>query len=438
MRRSSGLIAHNREGNLLLAGAARIPHEEGFGEKIGSFLVGLGYRGQPYESAALFLLRVTPQGIPDSGFGRNGSVTTPLLPRKNRDSAAVTALVVDERGRTIVVGWRTLSTWLDASVPVIFAARYTCSGELDTSFGDRGIVTTRIDKAGATQAYAAAVDGSGRLLVVGYNGGGKERSSVGSFDDWPVRAVLLRYTDSGVLDTSFGVGGIASRVIVPSGSEGQAGRDFLLYDSDHIKAAGLLLDGSGRAVVAVAGGEGPMVLMRYTQDGVLDSRFGSAGVVQTPLGKLANVAALSWDAEGRLIAAGTSDGSSVLLRFSADGVLDATFGESGMCRTPLSEGLRVSAALPDRDGHLLVVASGKNSVQLSRYDPEGRPDASFGSNGTINTTLDRNVAPAAGLAIDENGIPVVAVVSGNGIVTLRYNRGGAVGQSFQALPQAAP
>jgi len=64
--------------------------------------------------------------------------------------------------------------------------------------------------------------------------------------------------------------------------------------------------------------------MRYTRDGVLDAGFGSAGTVQTPVGKRAGISALFWDAEGRLLAAGTSDGSGVLLRYSGEGALDGT------------------------------------------------------------------------------------------------------------------
>ena len=145
-----------------------------------------------------------------------------------------------------------------------------------------------------------------------------------------------------------------------------------------------------------------------------------------------------WDAEGRLLAAGTSDDSGVLLRYSADGALDAAFGEGGIRKTPLGEGMRVSAALQDGDGHLLVVASGQNSVQLARYDRDGRPDQSFGSNGVISTAVDKTVTTAAGLAIDENGTPVVTAFTINGVFLLRYNRGGPVDKSFHAVTYLHP
>jgi uncharacterized delta-60 repeat protein len=437
--KSSGLLTYGRDGQLRMASAARIPQEPGLIDKLGSFIFGLGYGAPAFNSAGLSLVRLTAGGVVDPGFGNKGAVVTPLLPRGNHDGATVTALLEDASGRAIVVGWRTTSTWLDAGLSAIVAARYSSSGALDASFGERGIVTTRIDEASVTQAFAATLDGDGRLLVAGYNGGVRKGNRWGSFNDWPVRLVLLRYTASGVLDPSFGSGGIASHVLVPSGPFGEAGREFLDSDHGHAKTTGLTLDREGRSVVAATSGEeGPVVLMRFTSGGVLDSSFGSSGIVQTPLGKDVGISSLLWDSEGRLLAAGSSKESAALLRYSADGALDTTFGDGGIRRTPIAEGVRVSAALQELDGHLLVVASGQNSVQLARYDRDGRPDQSVGANGVITTVVEQSVATSAGLAIDEKATPVVTVASANGIVLIRYNSGRPVDTSFLAVPNLHP
>jgi uncharacterized delta-60 repeat protein len=433
--KSSGLITIDRDGQLRMASASRINHKAGRVDKLGSFVVGLGYGASGFDSAAFCLVRLTPQGVLDAGFGNNGAVITPLLPLKNRDRVTVTAMLADASGRTIVVGWRYQSKGLDASVPVITAARYSGSGALDQSFGERGIITTRVDGAWVSQAFAAALDGDGRLLVAGYSGGRKGNGK-GSYDDWSIKTVVLRYTANGVLDPSFGAGGVASRVLVPAGPQGRAGMDFLRYD--HSKTMGLTLDRQGRAVVAAASDEGPVVLMRYTREGALDPSFGSAGTVQTAVGPHTGLSALLWDADGRLLAAGTSGETGVLLRYSADGALDATFGDGGIRKTPLSEDMRVSAALREADGHVLVVASGMNTVQLARFDRDGKPDQAFGTNGVINTAAEDGVTTTAGLAIDEKGTPIVTAAGQNGVLLLRYNRGGQVDKSFHAVPTMRP
>lgn len=434
---AAGLITIGRDGQLRTASASRINHQAGMVDKLGSFVVGLGYGASGAESAALCLVRLTPQGVLDAGFGNGGSVITPLLPLKNRDRATVTALLEDASGRSLVVGWRYQSKGLDASVPVVVAARYSSSGALDHSFGERGIVTTRVDGAWVTQALAAVLDGEGRLLVAGY-GGGRKGKGKGSYDDWSINTVLLRYTANGVLDPSFGTGGVASRVLVPADQQGRAGMEFLRYDYDKTKAVGLTLDRQGRAVLAAAGEDGPVVLTRYTKDGALDASFGSAGAVQTPVGPRTGISALLWDAEGRLLAAGTSGETGILLRYSADGALDAAFGDAGIRKTPLSEGMRVSAALREADDHVLVAASGMNTVQLARYDRDGKPDQAFGTNGVINAVAEKGVTATAGLAIDDKGTPIVTAAGQDGVLVLRYNRGGQVDKSFHAVPTMRP
>ena len=317
---------------------------------------------------------------------------------------------------------------MDADVQVIIAARYTTSGQLDTTFGERGVVTTRVDKAAVTQAFAAALDGQDRLLVAGYSGGRKVRSPHGSFDDWSVNSVLLRYTPGGVLDASFGDRGVASQAIDPGGKDRRSGRDFLVYDYKHTKAAGLVLDRQGRAVVAASNGEGPALLMRYSQDGRLDPTFGSAGIVRTSVGAGFSISTLLGDSEERLVAAGTNNDRMVLVRYSADGAPDSAFGVGGMSSTSMSLGMRVSAALQEREGHLLVVASGEDGVHLARFDRDGMPDKSFGSEGVIRNASVTGLTTAAGLAVDTAGIPIVAALtlSGGRLLLTRYDRVGPV------------
>jgi uncharacterized delta-60 repeat protein len=434
---SAGLLVRGRDGTLLFGSGARLSQEAGMVDKLGSFLLGLGYSAPAVDSAGLCVMRFTPPGALDVRFGNGGVAVTPLLPLKNHNSATATAVLQDASGRPIVVGWRYLPTAMDSNVPVITAARYTTSGTLDTTFGERGIVTTRVDESSATQAFAAALDADGRLLVAGY-AGGKPSDRRGAFDDWSVRFILLRYTSAGVLDGSFGDRGVASQALDPRGQDRQSGRDFLLYDYQHRKTAALVLDRMGRAVIVASNGEGPALLMRYTQAGRLDPTFGTAGILQTPAGAASSISSLLWDSEGRLLAAGTSGDSMILLRYSADGVIDSGFSGRGMSSTPMTAGMRVSAALHDREGRLLVVASGENGVHLARFDHDGMPDTTFGSGGAIHSAAGRRLATAAGLAVDEGGIPTVAALSSDGIFLMRYTRESPVELSVRSAITARP
>jgi uncharacterized delta-60 repeat protein len=434
--RGAGFVAPGPDGTLLIASGARINQRAGTVDRIGSFFVGLGGAAPDFDSAALSLMRFTPQAALDARFGNGGVAMTPLLPLRNRHRATVTALAQDAAGRSIVVGFRDQSTALDANFLVIIAARYAPSGVLDTSFGDRGIVETRVDRAGVTQAFAAAVDAQGRLLLAGYNGGRTLPNQRGSSDDWSIRTILLRYTPNGALDPAFGDRGVAAHQIDPSGQDRQSGRDYLRYDYQHTKAAGLVLDRQGRALVAASNGEALTLLMRYAADGRLDPTFGNAGIVNVhaSAGAGFSISSLMWDTEGRLLAAGTRADQMVLVRYRADGVFDAAFGARGVSSTPIDKGHRVSAALCEQDGHLLVVASGENGVQLARFDADGVPDKDFGTNGTIHSAAGRRMATRAGLAIDATGIASVAALSDAGILVVRYNREGPIEQTFRSTP----
>src|SRR5207249_1001946 len=74
-------------------------------------------------------------------------------------------------------------------------ARYNSDGTLDTGFGDGGTVHT--DFGQYTVGQSVAVQGDGKLVVVGYS-----RDS-----DFNFTFALVRYNSDGSLDTGFGSGG---------------------------------------------------------------------------------------------------------------------------------------------------------------------------------------------------------------------------------------
>jgi len=75
-------------------------------------------------------------------------------------------------------------------------AAVAAPGDLDASFGAGGMVLTDIAGGNSDDAYGVVVDSAGRVVVAGYSWNGSD-------DD----VAVVRYTSSGVLDTSFGTGG---------------------------------------------------------------------------------------------------------------------------------------------------------------------------------------------------------------------------------------
>jgi len=175
--------------------------------------------------------RYNNNGSLDNTFGTNGRVTTDFPEHDN----AACAIAIDSQGRTVAAGY--------TDVPIdgyeFALARYDTDGNLDTTFGTKGTVTT--DFSGNNDVvYGIAIDSSGKIVVTGYSW----------INDNNCDFALARYNNDGSLDSPFGTDG---RVTTDFGGRavGQA----------------LAIDSQGRIVVAgyaqVNGNNHDFALARY-------------------------------------------------------------------------------------------------------------------------------------------------------------------------------
>ena len=197
-------------------------------------------------------------------------------------------------------------------------ARYDTDGTLDSTFGGDGRVTTDISakRYVSDEATAVAIQPDGRIVVAGSSCCGYRPASDSDF-------TLARYNDDGTLDSSFGIEGM---VTTDLGS---------IYET--ISSIAILGDGK---IVAVGRSGYDLAVVRYNDDGSLDTSFGSEGKVTTHFGGYsAEAAALAIQADGEIVAAGIwtigcypgghCPSEFALARFNADGSLDTSFGEDG-------------------------------------------------------------------------------------------------------------
>jgi uncharacterized delta-60 repeat protein len=160
----------------------------------------------------------------------------------------------------------------------------------------------------------------------------------------------------------------------------------------------------------------------------LDGSFGSGGTASTAIDG-SNYQPILQQTDGKFIVASTSSGGHFLLsRFNPDGTLDSTFGSDGVESTTIS-GTVVSAAL-DGSGNILLAGTSGNDLVLARFTSDGTPDSSFGSSGVV-TTSESGVTLAAGaIAVQGNGKIVLTSArgtSGNlGVAVFQYNPDGSL------------
>jgi uncharacterized delta-60 repeat protein len=129
----------------------------------GSIATGASTTGNP---AGFGLIRLNANGTLDGTFGSRAGVVTPF---PNFLSASVGALAIQTNGDIVAVGGA--NNGGSAATGPFALARYLSTGQLDSTFGTGGLVTTSF---GSTLASLSAVtiQTDGKIVVAGTDGAG--------------------------------------------------------------------------------------------------------------------------------------------------------------------------------------------------------------------------------------------------------------------------
>jgi uncharacterized delta-60 repeat protein len=238
---------------------------------------------------------------------------------------------------------------------------------------------------------------------------------------------------SGPLDPTFGSGGTVTTAI-GTGADASAVA---------IQADGKILAAGNSNTRSAAGAR--FTVARYTPSGSLDTNFGSGGIVTTQVGTgtSAGVSAMLVQGDGKIVLAGTasfkkgSPGPFALVRYTASGSLDSSFGSGGIVATSFPA---TSTEVIQPDGKIVVAGGdGSTAWALARYNANGTLDTSFGSGGEVWTIPAGypSVGGIAGMALQGDGKIVVATGLGTGsgpgsqqFTVARYNANGTLDTSF--------
>jgi len=232
--------------------------------------------------------------------------------------------------------------------------------------------------------------------------------------------------DGGALDPTFAGTGIATMALAGSGDLNAVA----VQPDGKIVAGGFVgLPGAQNGLLAV---------VRYTAAGSLDPSFGHNGLVTTDVGT-GVIYALAVQPDGKIVAAGgsyqqnPSTWEAVFVRYNVDGSLDSTFGDGGIVG-PTSAGNAAIAIQPD--GKIVTLVGGGPNIALFRYNADGSPDAAFGWGGQV-VTSSPNSEYGAALALVPGGRIIVAGASSSpndltnaSILMRRYNSDGSLDTSF--------
>lgn len=298
--------------------------------------------GRRSVTVAAGVARYLPDGSLDSSFGRDGIVTVSLTGAR----LFANDVAIQPDGKIVVLGTRSVCDE-DFNCTDAFAfLRFTSSGALDRSFGQRGIVITVVGS--SSLATELALQSDGKLVAVGRSDG---------------RFVLTRHNTNGSLDLTFGQGGIVTT----------------LFPEGESRARGVVIQPDGKIIAAGAAGQfsgGVMALARYSSDGSLDSAFGSGGLVTTSIESGAGAADVALQGDGRIVAGGTAitdfGPTFALARYTSAGSPDRRFGRAGVLTTDFGTESELRSLVIQADGKILAggcvdCASDLSGFGLARY-----------------------------------------------------------------------
>lgn len=255
--------------------------------------------------------------------------------------------------------------------------RLTANGALDASFGTAGVVQAPT----STGGLSLAVQDDGKILLLRTLSIGRARI---------FGSMLTRYLPDGSVDSSFNQG-------QPLASRCAADGQVLLVQAD----GKIVTGGTENAWYADPTASPGFCLERTLANGSQDTSFRAANL-WTKLGSNVDLAALSPLPSGGLLAMGRvcdqNTCGGLAARFSAEGVLDTSFGDAGVGRIMVDPGFQFDGHVVMSSGDLMFMghrvlggATGLSALYQplwARLDFNGQVARGFGVNGVLTGTTD--------------------------------------------------
>jgi uncharacterized delta-60 repeat protein len=181
-------------------------------------------------------------------------------------------------------------------------------------------------------------------------------------------------------------------------------------------AVDLAIQPDGKIVAGGGAQSGDFGLLRVDSRGRPDPSFGQGGRVHTDFGMGAyeTAAAIELQTDGKIVAAGAVNDDFGLARYQPDGRLDRSFGSNGLVIVEHLEDIEtVSDLALQTDGKIVISGSRyvqaefQNRLGTARFLPDGTLDQSFGSGGIAVTAIEDQAVGRA-VAVQSDGQIVVA------------------------------
>ncbi|HMJ47229.1 MAG TPA: hypothetical protein VK498_07860, partial [Ferruginibacter sp.] len=304
---------------------------------------GYAYNGTSF---GLAVFRYNTNGSPDITFGVNGKITGDLFSGND--------VAIDANGKIVVASGNSNHAAI---------ARFNPNGSPDATFGNNGIVLFDFGRV-AHFFTALSIDPNGKIVAAGL----AANQFVNSDDLTEKDIAIARVNPDGSYDLSFS--GDAKHI--------EEGNNFEEATSVNISA--------GKIIVT-----GQHIVLRYNDNGTPDLSFDGDGKLVPPV--VTGIASAMIQADGNIVIGGYNYGPLIVARInSSNGSMDNSFGAGGFVYTNVGGNGVANSVKQQPDGRIVAAGGGDNgggdrNFVLARYNTDGTPDNSFGSNGKVITSL---------------------------------------------------
>lgn len=293
---------------------------------VGSSDNGIDYFGNGHDFA---IVRYKSNGQLDETFNGTGIITRAI--GSGYDTA--NSVVIQSDGKIVVGGSSRQSNGRFNAVIL----RYDSNGQPDTEFKNTGIVTTSTNS--GYDAHRLALQPDNKIVVVG------DTEINGKLD-----FIIIRYDTAGELDTTFNGSGV---VTTPVGTDSDIATCVTIQSDGKIVVGGIL-----------SGGGGNSTLVRYESNGQLDPTFNQTGIVTTSYGFYDQIYSIAIQPDGKIVTAGFIREDSyykadiAVVRYNNDGTLDTAFNDRGVVTTSIgNEDSYAENIMIQSDSKIVVVGN---------------------------------------------------------------------------------
>jgi uncharacterized delta-60 repeat protein len=295
-------------------------------------------------STGFKIYRYNVDGSPDASFGSNGVVTSTL------DFQGNPGIGIEKDGKIVAGGTTSIST-NNVTSNIFYAFQcFNVDGTPDISFGNNGIILV-FD----ASAISSRIGSLYKMFFSNNN------------------EIIFVTQNPEPFGPSYGIIRLSSN----------GGQNFLPFPGppltnlgDHRIPSSIVFTTEGKFVI---GGRqisrvfpDVMVLSRVNSDGTPDSTFGTNGYFISNAGN--DITTLAIQEDGKILASSNNK----LFRFTTFGSLDSTFGVAGIVNSPLA----INKIVVQASGKIIAGGTLNGNFALARFNSNGTLDPSFGTAGT--------------------------------------------------------